>query len=122
MISIPTSLHPHLDWWFDQKNVLRGQPLHPVKHTLQVFTDAKKQRLGSTLKGLHCKRHVVRHKKSPSHQFSEVKGSLPGSQELQASLQGPDCVGSNGQHNCGILHQQGGRYEIRGRFHEASLR
>ena len=28
-------------------------------------------------------------------------------------MQGPDCSDSNGQHNCGLLHQQGGRYEIR---------
>ena len=34
------ALHPHLDWWLDEKNVLRGQPLHPLCHALQVFTDA----------------------------------------------------------------------------------
>ena len=45
--------------------------------------------------------------------FSGVKGSLPGPQEFRASLQGPDCIDSNGQHDCGFLHQQGGRYEIR---------
>ena len=28
-------------------------------------------------------------------------------------MQGSDCSGCNGQHNCGVLHQQGGRYEIR---------
>ena len=72
-----------------------------------------KRRLGRTLRGLHCKRHVVRHRKSPPCQFPGVKSSISGPQELRASLQGPDCVGSNGQHNCSILHQQRGRYEIR---------
>ena len=28
-IPLPRSLHPHLDWWLDEDNVLRGQPLHP---------------------------------------------------------------------------------------------
>ena len=28
-------------------------------------------------------------------------------------MQGPDCLDSNGQHNCGFLHQQGRGYEIR---------
>ena len=63
--------------------------------------------------GLHCKRHVVRHRKSPPYQFPRVKGSFPGPQELRAYLQGPDCVSSNVQQHCGILYQQGGRYEIR---------
>ena len=29
----------------------------------------------------------------------------------RASLQGPDCTDSNGQHFCSLLHQQGGRYD-----------
>ena len=56
---------------------------------------------------------MVRHRKSPSPQFFGVKGCLSGSQEFRASLQRQDCVNSNGQHNCGFLHQQGGWYEIR---------
>ena len=111
-IPFPKSLHPHLDWWLSDSNVLRGQPLHPLQHALQVFTDASNEGFGHTLRGL-CKRHLVKHKKSPSHQFSGVKGDLSGPQEFQASLQEPDCVNSNGQHNCGCLHQQGGRYESR---------
>ena len=59
-----------------------------------------KRRLGITLRGLHCKRRVVKHRKSLPYQFSGVKSSLPGPQELQASLQGSDCSSSNGQHNC----------------------
>ena len=72
-----------------------------------------KRRLGRTLRGLYCKRDLVKHRKSPPHQLSGIKGSLPGPQEFRASLQGPDCLDSNRQHNCGLLHQQGGRYEIR---------
>ena len=39
IIPIPLSLHPHLDWWLEENNVLKGQPLHPLQHTLQIFTD-----------------------------------------------------------------------------------
>ena len=56
---------------------------------------------------------MIRHRKSPPYQFSRIKSSLSGPQELQVSLQGSDCVSSNGQHHCSVLHQQGGRYEIR---------
>ena len=72
-----------------------------------------KRRLGRTLRGLHCKRRLVRHRKSSSHQPLGVKGSFSGFKELRASLQEPDCSHSDGQHDCGILHQQTGRYEIR---------
>ena len=31
VIPVPTSLHPHLEWWLEEDNVLQGQPLHPLK-------------------------------------------------------------------------------------------
>ena len=34
VIPVPPSLHPHLDWWLDESNVLGGQPLHPLEHAL----------------------------------------------------------------------------------------
>ena len=33
---------PHLRWWLKESNVLPGQPLHPLKHALQIFIDASK--------------------------------------------------------------------------------
>ena len=35
VIPIPSSLHLHLQWWL-QEDVLTGQPLHPLKHALQI--------------------------------------------------------------------------------------
>ena len=43
MIPIPRSLHPHLQWWPQEDNVLTGQPLHPIKHAVQIFTDTSKE-------------------------------------------------------------------------------
>ena len=47
----PLSFHPHLDWWLGEKNVLRGQPLHPqpLQHALQLFTDASNVGWGAHL-------------------------------------------------------------------------
>ena len=56
---------------------------------------------------------MFRHRQTPPYQFSGVKSSVSGPQEFRAFLQGSDCVSGNRQHNCGVLHQQGGRYEIR---------
>ena len=59
VIPIPSSLHPHLQWWLQEDNVLTGQPLHPIKHALQIFTDASKEGWGAHLNTLpeglgHC--------------------------------------------------------------------
>ena len=49
VIPIPRSLHPHLQWWLQKDNVLTGQPLHPQRHALQIFTDASKEGWGAHL-------------------------------------------------------------------------
>ena len=40
---------PHLRWWLEESNVLPGQPLHPLKHAVQIFTDASKEGWGAHL-------------------------------------------------------------------------
>ena len=55
VIPIPRSLHPHLQWWLEDRNVLQGQKLHPVQHALQIFTDASKEGWGA-----HLNEHIVR--------------------------------------------------------------
>ena len=48
-IPLPRSLHPHLQWWLKEDNVLTGQPVHPIQHALQIFTDASKEGWGTHL-------------------------------------------------------------------------
>ena len=72
-----------------------------------------KRRLGRTLRGIHSKRRLVRNRKSPPHQLLGTQGSSSGSQEFREAVQGTDCPHSNRQHDCSVLHQQRGRYEIR---------
>ena len=72
-----------------------------------------KRRLGCTLRGIHSKRRLVRNRKSPPHQLLGTQGSSSGSQEFREAVQGTDCPHSNRQHDCNVLHQQRGRYEIR---------
>ena len=49
VIPVPRLLYPHLRWWLEESNVLPGQPLHPLKHALQIFTDASKEGWGTQL-------------------------------------------------------------------------
>ena len=44
VIQIPRSLHPHLQWWLKE-----GHQLHPIKHALQIFTDASIEGWGAHL-------------------------------------------------------------------------
>ena len=52
VIPVPRSLRPHLRWWLEESNVLPGQPLHPLKYALQIFTDASKEGWGAHLNKL----------------------------------------------------------------------
>ena len=49
VILVPPSLHPHLDRWLNETNVLTGQPLHPLQHAVQLFTDASNEGWGAHL-------------------------------------------------------------------------
>ena len=49
VIPVAKSLHPHLRWWLEESNVVLGQPLHPLKHALQIFTDASNEGWGAHL-------------------------------------------------------------------------
>ena len=51
----PNPSTPHLRWWLEESNVLLGQPLHPLKHALQIFTDASKEGWGA-----HLDEHTAR--------------------------------------------------------------
>ena len=90
-----------------------GANLCILFNTLFSCLQTPQTKAGRTLRGLHCKRRLVSHRKSSSHKLLRTKGSPPGPEELRASLQGPDCSCCDGQHNSGLLHQQAGRYEVR---------
>ena len=69
--------------------------------------------MGRSLRRVHCKRRLVRAGTKASHKFSSAQSCLSGPKELRASLLGSNCADCNRQYNGGLLHQQGGGYEIR---------
>ena len=76
IIPVPLSLHPHLDWWLDKNNVLKGQSLHPLQHALQIFTDASNEGWGAHLGGSTA-RDVWSESESRLHiNFLELKAVL----------------------------------------------
>ena len=76
IIPVPLSLHPHLNWWLDETSVLKGQPLHPLQHALQIFTDASNEGWGAHL-GESIARGVWSEPESRLHiNFLELKAVL----------------------------------------------
>ena len=67
-IPIPAALHPHLKWWLQEDNVLLGQPLHPLQHALQLFTDASREGGGAH------KTFMVSARKQTTHKHVRAQG------------------------------------------------
>ena len=106
VIPVPKSLHPHLRWWLEEGNVLLGQPLHPLKHALQIFTDALKRRVGRSLGRPYCKGNLVPSRKQVAHKPLRAKSSFSSSKGVSNPGLQQDCVDSYRQHNSGCLYQQ----------------
>ena len=75
-IPIPRALYPHLQWWVKKDNVLKGHPLHPLQHALQLFTDASNEGWGAHL-GDYTEKGVWSEPESQLHiNFLELKAFL----------------------------------------------
>ena len=83
VIPIPRSLHPHLQWWLEEDNVLTGQPLHPMQYALQIFTDASKEGWGAHL-NVHTARRAWSLPESKLHiNYLELKAVFLALKEFQ---------------------------------------
>ena len=109
VIPIPSSLHPHLQWWLKEDNVLTGQPLHPIKHALQIFTDTSEEGWGVQA---HCKRNLVPSGKQTAYKLPRTQGSFPSLKRIPRPLLRQDSTCSNRQHHSGVIHKQGRRHDV----------
>ena len=101
VIPVPKSLHPHLRWWLEESNVLLGQPLHPLKHAVQIFT-----RVGRSLRRAHCKGKLVPTREQVTHKPLGAESSISSSKRVSNPRLQQDSVDSYRQHNSGCLYQQ----------------
>ena len=72
-----------------------------------------KRRLGCSLRRLHSKRPLVHTRKRLAYKLAGTQGRLTSPKTVRAIVLEPDHSGVFRQHNSGLLHKQGGRYEIR---------
>ena len=111
VIPIPRSLHTHSRWWLEESNVLPGQPLHPLKHALQIFTDTSKEGRGAHLNE-RTARGTWSLPESKLHiNHLELKAVFLALKEFQ-DLCCNNSTGSHRQHNSGCLYQQGRGDEV----------
>ena len=109
---IPRSLHPHLQWWLEEDNVLQGQPLHPINHALQVFTDASKEGWAAHLNE-HTARGTWSLPESKLHiNYLELKAVFLAFPRVSGPLLKQDSSDSHRQHHSGVIYKQAGRHEV----------
>ena len=72
-----------------------------------------KRRLGCSLRRLHSKRPLVHTRKRFAYKLAGTQGRSASPKTVRAIVLEPDHSGVFRQHNSGLLHKQGGRYEIR---------
>ena len=96
-----------------KKQVVTGQPLHPLAHALQIFTDTSKEGWGA-----HVNKHMARGSwslpESKLHiNYLELKAVLLALKKRISSTLYKQCS-SHGyrQHYCGSLHKQGRGNEV----------
>ena len=90
--------------------MLQGQPLHPIKHALQIFTDASKEGWGAHLN--EHKRNLVPPRKQVAYKLSGTKSSLSSLKRVSAPLLTQNSSGRNRQHHSGVIHKQRRRHEF----------
>ena len=112
IIPLPRSLHPHLQWWLEEDNVLQGQPLHPVRHALQIFTDASKEGWGTHLNKFTARGTSRFAGKQTAHKLSRTQSSGSSPQRVPRPLRRQNGSGGNRQHYSGSLYKQGRRHEV----------
>ena len=87
-IPVPRSLHPHLLWWTKEANVLTGQPLHPLSHAVQIFTDASKEGWGAHLGDVTARGDWSVPESHLHINFLELKAVLLALKRFQSLVQG----------------------------------
>ena len=98
LIPIPTSRTP--SW---------GSP-NTLYNALFKYLPLPQEKVG-TLRGWYCKRFKVLSESKLHINKTQSHSVFPNG--VPKPLSGSSCPDSHGQHHCGLIHQQGGRYDVR---------
>ena len=71
-----------------------------------------KRRMGRSLKRVHCQRNLVPTRKQIAYKLPRTKSTLFSLKRFPKPMRGKNGSGSNRQHHCSVVHQQGRRHEV----------
>ena len=71
-----------------------------------------KSRVGGSLKGTHCRRHLVPSRKQIAYQLPRTQRSLSSLTRVPRPLHTQDSTCRDRQHHSGVIHKQGRRHEV----------
>ena len=97
----------------DPKQCPKRSAFTPTSTRSSAVYRRLKRRLGCSLRRLHSKRPLVQTRMRLAHKLAGTQGRLTSPKTVRAIVLEPDHSGVFRQHNSGLLHKQGGRYEIR---------
>ena len=113
VIPLLRSLHPHLQWWLEEDNVLTGQPqATPNKACSANIYRRIKRGVGRSLKRAHCKRNLVTSRKQAAYKLPRTQSSFSSFKRVPGPLFRQDSSCSNGQHHSGVIHKQRRRHDV----------
>ena len=101
----------HLQWWLQDDNVLTGQPLHPIKHALQSFTDASKEGWGAHLNKCTARGTWSLPESKLHINYLELKAVFL-ALRVPRPLHTQDSTCRDRQHHSGVIHKQGRGHEV----------
>ena len=113
VIPLPRSLHPHLQWWLQESNVLTGETITPHTTCSANLYRRIKRRVGCSLKRVHYQRKLVPTVKQTTHKLSGAQSGFCSITRVSRSMRGQNGFCSNRQHHSSSLYQQGRGYEVR---------
>ena len=107
-LPFPSVSAPPSEMVAGEDNVLHGQPLHPAKHAVQVFTDTSKEGWGAHLNE-HTARGTWSLPESKLHINDLELKAVFLALEFQDLCSGKNGCYSNRQPHSGVIHKQGRR-------------
>ena len=107
-VTFPATLRPHLGWWLDRDNTLKGVPFHRVEPSVVLTTDASCEGWGGAHRRPTGCRLVGAGGGVGAHQHAGAQGSFQSSQAFCAKSDRSHGSDSVRQHNRGGLYKQAG--------------
>ena len=106
------------EWWLEEPNVLSGQPLHPMDHSVQIFMDASKEGWGAHIEGQMARGYRLTSDSRLHINILELKAVLLALRKFQSLVSGKIVlIAADNTTSCPCLYQHRRGHEVRSPLH-----